>query len=115
MEVLMATRHQESTPRSEAGETFAAFGAAYRSVATKPSVPGLKLLLSPAEAAAALSISRSKVYRLLREGRLESIMLDGNRRITVACLEQFVDALLDVTAPRDNGTSQARIGHRRNQ
>ncbi len=70
-------------------------------------VPGPKLLLSPAGAAAALSISRSKVYRLLREGRLESVMLDGNRRITVASLVRLVDHLLDVAAPRDNGSTPA--------
>ena len=70
-------------------------------------VPGPKLLLSPAGAASALSISRSKVYRLLREGRLESVMLDGNRRITVASLERLVDDLLDVAAPRDNGSTPA--------
>jgi excisionase family DNA binding protein len=64
--------------------------------------PGPKLLLSPAGAASALSVSRSKVYRLLREGRLESVMLDGNRRITLASLQRLVDDLLDVAASRDN-------------
>jgi hypothetical protein len=56
----MATRHQESTPRSEAGETFAGFGAAYRSVATKPSVPGLKLLLSPAAPGRAARVDHAR-------------------------------------------------------
>jgi len=70
-------------------------------------VPGPKLLLSRAGAASALSISRSKVYRLLREGRLESVMLDGNRRITMASLERLVDDLLDVAAQRDNGRTPA--------
>jgi excisionase family DNA binding protein len=73
-----------------------------RALATGP-----KLLLSPAGAASALSISRSKVYRLLREGRLESVMLDGNRRITVASLERLVDDLRDVATPRDNGSTPA--------
>ncbi len=70
-------------------------------------VAGPKLLLSPAGAASALSISRSKVYRLLREGRLESVMLDGNRRITVASLVRLIDDLLDVAAPRDDGRTPA--------
>ncbi len=70
-------------------------------------VPGPKLLLSPAGAASALSISRSKVYRLLREGRLESVMLDGNRRIPVASLVRLVDDLLDVAALGDNGRTRA--------
>ncbi len=69
--------------------------------------PGPKLLLSPAGAASALSISRSKVYRLLREGRLQSVMLGGNRRITVASLERLVDDLLDVTETRDNDVTPA--------
>jgi len=70
--------------------------------AARTSAPGPKLLLSPAGAASVLSISRSKVYRLLREGRLESVMLGGNRRITVASLERLVDDLLDVTESRHN-------------
>jgi excisionase family DNA binding protein len=55
---------------------------------------GVRLLLSPAEAAAALSVSRSKLYRLLKQGRLESVRLDGNRRIPVSSLEALVQGLL---------------------
>ncbi len=69
-------------------------------------VPGPKLLLSPAGAASALSISRSKVYRLLREGRLQSVMLDGNRRIPLASLVRLIDDLLDVAALGDNGSTR---------
>jgi hypothetical protein len=47
------------------------------------------------------------VYRLLREGRLESVMLDGNRRIPVASLVRLVDDLLDVAALGDNGRTRA--------
>ena len=57
-----------------------------------------RLLLSPVEAAKALSVSRSKLYRLLKQGRLESVRLDGNRRIPVSSLESFVRSLhLDAT------------------
>jgi excisionase family DNA binding protein len=107
----MSTGHQVSTPEAEA--LFAEFGAGHRPAGRRagldadpdcrPSFSGPKLLLSPAGAASALSISRSKVYRLLREGRLESVMLDGNRRITVASLERLVDELLNVATPRENG------------
>jgi excisionase family DNA binding protein len=62
---------------------------------------GFRLLLSPVEAARALSVSRSKLYRLLKQGRLESVHLDGNRRIPVSSLEAFVRSLLlDATPPR---------------
>jgi len=82
-------------------------GVPRRATHARTLVPGPKLLLSRAGAASALSISRSKVYRLLREGRLESVMLDGNRRITMASLERLVDDLLDVAAQRDNGRTPA--------
>jgi len=85
----------ETSPRADPGD--------------RALVPGPKLLLSPAGAASALSISRSKVYRLLREGRLESVMLDGNRRITVASLVRLIDDLLDVTDPRDDGRTRHRV------
>ena len=57
-------------------------------------VGSLRLLLSPDEAALALSVSRSKVYRLLRRGHLESVMLGGSRRIPLASLERLVEVLL---------------------
>lgn len=53
-----------------------------------------RLLLSPDDAAQALSISRSKLYRLIREGHVESVMLGGCRRIPVASLERLVEVLL---------------------
>ena len=40
-----------------------------------------KLLLSPAEAAAHLSIGRSKVYELMRLGQLRSVKIGASRRI----------------------------------
>ena len=95
---------------------FAELGAGHGSLTAKAgpdpghgprTSPAPKLLLSPAGAASALSISRSKVYRLLREGRLQSVMLGGNRRITVASLERLVDDLLDVTESRDDDVTPA--------
>lgn len=111
----MSAQRQLNTP--EAGIEFAVFGAGHRSRGltaglggdpeTRTSFLVPKLLLSPAGAASALSISRSKVYRLLREGRLESVMLDGNRRITMASLEKLVDDLLGVATARDNGRTSS--------
>lgn len=63
-----------------------------------------RLLLSPDEAARALSVSRSQLYRLIREGRLRSVMLGGSRRIPVASLERLVEGLLSVAPSLDNGS-----------
>ena len=54
-----------------------------------------KLLLSPSEAAAHLSVGRSKVYELMRLGQLRSVKIGGSRRIPRAALTDFV-ASLDV-------------------
>jgi excisionase family DNA binding protein len=58
-----------------------------------------KLLLTPVEAASALSISRSKFYELLTAGRVQSVRIDGCRRIPVAALLAYVDDLNSVTEP----------------
>jgi excisionase family DNA binding protein len=52
-----------------------------------------KLLLTTTEAAHALGICRSKLYELLRAGRLESVRIDGSRRVPAAVLEEFVSRL----------------------
>ncbi|HET6781522.1 MAG TPA: helix-turn-helix domain-containing protein [bacterium] len=52
-----------------------------------------KLLLSPAEAAAQLSIGRSKVYELMRLGQLRSVKIGASRRIPQAALADFMVAL----------------------
>ncbi len=57
-----------------------------------------KLLLRPEEAAEALSVSRAKVYGLLREGKLESIKIGRSRRIPVDALARCVAAY---AVPRD--------------
>jgi len=67
----------------------------------------LRLLLTPNEAAAALAVSRSKLYRLMRSGRVQSVMLDGNRRITVTSLERLVEGLTAVTPPVQDEPGQA--------
>jgi excisionase family DNA binding protein len=64
-----------------------------------------KLLLTPVEAASALSISRSKFYELLAAGRVRSVRIDGCRRIPVAALRAYVDDLNSAT--ESDGTLHA--------
>jgi excisionase family DNA binding protein len=52
-----------------------------------------KVLLTPEEAAQALSIGRSKVYELLRAGALASVRIGASRRIPVEAVGAYVAAL----------------------
>jgi excisionase family DNA binding protein len=54
-----------------------------------------KLLLSPAEAAAHLSIGRSKVYELMWLGQLRSVKIGASRRIPQAALADYIAALTE--------------------
>lgn len=54
-----------------------------------------ELLLSPAEAAAHLSIGRSKIYELMRLGQLRSVKIGTSRRIPQAALADFIAALTE--------------------
>ncbi|MFI9843985.1 helix-turn-helix domain-containing protein [Nonomuraea sp. NPDC051941] len=49
-----------------------------------------RLLLTVAEAAEALSISRSKLYQLIASGAVDSIRIDGSRRIPVSALTDYI-------------------------
>lgn len=49
-----------------------------------------KLLLTPAEAAAALGIGRSKVYELLQAGKLPSVRIGACRRVPAEAVHRFV-------------------------
>ena len=49
-----------------------------------------RLLLTPAEAAKALSISRSKLYELIGQGRLTTVRIDASRRVPAQALDEFV-------------------------
>jgi excisionase family DNA binding protein len=57
-----------------------------------------KLLLTVPEAAAALGISRSKLYQLLTTGAVRSIRIDGSRRIPVTALNAYVHQLMEEAA-----------------
>ena len=52
-----------------------------------------ELLLTPEEAATVLSIGRSKVYELIRDGRLASVRIDASRRVPAEALTEFLEGL----------------------
>ena len=52
-----------------------------------------KLLLTPAEAAQVLSISRSKLYELIGRGRLTTVRIDASRRVPRQALVEFIQHL----------------------
>jgi len=49
------------------------------------------LVLSPAQAAQALGLSRAAVYNLMARGELRSVKLGGSRRIPVSELERLIE------------------------
>jgi excisionase family DNA binding protein len=54
-----------------------------------------RLLLTVPEAADALAISRNKLYELFAAGLVQSVRIDGSRRVPVEALESYVAGLLD--------------------
>lgn len=52
-----------------------------------------KLLLTPEEAATTMSIGRSKVYELMRQGTLRSVRIGGSRRIPLGAINEFIESL----------------------
>ena len=52
-----------------------------------------KLLYRVTEVAAALGLSRAKVYQLIQAGTLASVKIDGSRRVKAADLRAYVDRL----------------------
>jgi excisionase family DNA binding protein len=57
-----------------------------------------RLLLTVPEAAEALAISRSKLYELFATGLVQSVRIDGSRRVPIEALEAYVAHLLDEEA-----------------
>jgi excisionase family DNA binding protein len=51
-----------------------------------------RLLLTIPEAAAALRISRSSIYRLFDSGELAWVQIGGSRRVTSAEIHRFIAA-----------------------
>jgi excisionase family DNA binding protein len=54
-----------------------------------------KLLVTPEEATAILSVGRTTVYELMATGQLESVQIKSCRRIPAAALQRFVQRLLE--------------------
>ncbi|MGS2645041.1 helix-turn-helix domain-containing protein [Streptosporangium sp. G12] len=52
-----------------------------------------RLLLTIPEAAAALAVSRSKLYQLIASGAVTSIRIDGSRRVPVSALQDYITHL----------------------
>jgi excisionase family DNA binding protein len=54
-----------------------------------------RLLVTPAEAADALGIGRTRVYELMAAGTLRSVKIGRSRRIPVQALIEFVSAMAE--------------------
>ncbi len=71
-----------------------------------------KLLLTPEEAAVALGVGRTKVYQLMRDGTVSSVLIGGSRRIPMAALVGLVADLehreIDSPPPADHGAPDPR-------
>lgn len=59
-----------------------------------------RLLLTTSEAAAALGISRAKLYELLARGELRALKINAATRVSVAELERYVAQLEAANAER---------------
>jgi excisionase family DNA binding protein len=62
---------------------------------TEPLAQIPKLLLTPEEAAAALGISRTRLYAFMAGGVIESVLIGHSRRVPVGALEDYVARLRD--------------------
>lgn len=54
------------------------------------------VLLRVEEAAARLGIARTSMFKLIRTGEVRSVQVGRLRRVPVACLDEYVDHLLQV-------------------
>lgn len=50
-------------------------------------------LLKPEAVAHLLQVSRSKAYRLIKSGEIESVMVGGNRRVPRQGLDSYIEGL----------------------
>ena len=69
-----------------------------------------KLLLRPTEAADAISVSRSKVYKLISSGTIPSIRIGGSVRIPVDALRNWIARELETRAVADDLVATSRAG-----
>lgn len=64
----------------------------------------LTVLVTPEEAARALRIGRTRMYRLIREEAIRSVSIGHSRRVPVAALEEYV---FELGTPDRGGTIRA--------
>jgi excisionase family DNA binding protein len=57
------------------------------------SIDGDKLAYSPSECAQAIGIGRTKVYRIIADGKLPARKLDGRTLVLRSDLEAYLDQL----------------------
>jgi excisionase family DNA binding protein len=65
-----------------------------RHTATEP-WDGPRVLYRVEDAAAILSVSRCRIYELIRSGQLRTVRIGVNRRVPAKSIEEYVDQLLD--------------------
>lgn len=58
-----------------------------------------RLLLTPEQAAEALSVGRTTVYELMNVGRLRSVRIGRSRRVPMAALDAYVQSLSEFPGP----------------
>lgn len=68
-----------------------------------------KLLLTPAEAAAALGISRSTLYVLLARGHITSVHIGTSRRVPTLALQAYVQHISDSADEHARGRARANL------
>ena len=56
-----------------------------------------------------LDIGRKKLYRLLNAGQLQSVMMDGRRRILTASVRAYVESLHDERGQSPNPRARAAL------
>ena len=54
---------------------------------------GDPLLLSVPEAAGLLRVGNTKMFELIKTGRIETVKLDGLRRVVASSLQDYIDSL----------------------
>jgi excisionase family DNA binding protein len=64
-----------------------------RQVSNTPEELVEPILLKPEEVAECLNIGRSKVYKLMRAGALESVRIGSRRRVPRTAVEEYIERI----------------------
>ncbi|MEC4612862.1 helix-turn-helix domain-containing protein [Tsukamurella tyrosinosolvens] len=79
-----------NTTNPELAAAIAALIAAVQQPSPSPSAPGVPQMLTAAEAAEGLRVSKSTVYHLINNGALRSVKIGRRRLIPAASLQDLV-------------------------